>query len=80
MKYRRPLPQKLELSLWPFTFGHNSHDAGANPASRLLKRLVSRTLLIVEIVVAVILEDRLRHDRIALAERRRSVQDFASGI
>ena len=75
-----PTPSKLQLSLWPFAFSDNSHDASADPARSLLERLVSRALLVVEIVIAVILKNGLRHDRISLAERRGSVQDLASGI
>jgi hypothetical protein len=39
-----------------------------------------RTILVVEVVVAVIFEDGLRHDRIAFAEWRRSDEDFASSV
>jgi hypothetical protein len=39
-----------------------------------------RALGVVKVVVAVILEDRLRHDRVAFAERRRCVEDLPGSI
>jgi hypothetical protein len=41
---------------------------------------VRRTLFVVKVVVAVIFEDGLRHYRVALAERRGGVEDFAGGV
>lgn len=41
---------------------------------------MSRALLVVKVVIAVVFKDGLRHNCVTLAERRRSVEDFASGI
>jgi hypothetical protein len=45
-----------------------------------LQLLVCSTLAIVKVVIAVILEDGLRHDGVAFAERRGSVEDFACSV
>ena len=39
-----------------------------------------RALLVIEVVIAMVFEDGLRHDCVALAERGRSVEDLASRI
>jgi len=69
-----------QFGLWPLALSNDRHDSRPHPARGLFERLVRRALLVVKVVIAVVLEDGLRHDRVALAERGRSVEDFASGI
>lgn len=45
-----------------------------------LKRFVGSAIAVVEIVIAMIFEDGLRHYRVAFAERRGSVKDLPSGV
>jgi len=72
--------KNLQFSLRPFTLSDNRHDSCPHLARSLLERFVCRALLVVEVVIAAVLEDRLRHDGVALTERRGSVQDFASSV
>lgn len=70
----------LQFGFWPLALSHNRHDSGAHLTRGLFEGLVRRALLVVEVVIAVVLEDGLRHDCVALAERGGSVEDFASGV
>lgn len=45
-----------------------------------LQLLVCCAITVVEIMVAVILEDRLRHNGVAFAQWRRSVEDLSCGV
>jgi hypothetical protein len=63
-------PQNLQFSLRPFALSHNRHDSRPDPTRSLLECLVRRALLVVKVVIAVVFEDGLRHDGVALAERR----------
>ena len=69
-----------QLGLWPLALGDNSHDSRSYLTRRQFESFVRRALFVVEVVIAVVLEDGLRHYRIALAERGRSVEDFASSV
>ena len=69
-----------QFGLWPLALGDDSHDSRPNPARCLFKSLMRRALLVVEVVIAVVLEDGLRHDRVTLAQRGRSIEDFAGGV
>lgn len=74
------LESNSQLGLWPLALGDNSHDARPYLTCCLFESLVRRALLVIKVVVAVVLEDGLRHDRVSLAERGRSVENFASSI
>lgn len=69
-----------QFGLWPLALCNNRHDTSPNLARGLFERLVRRALLVVKVVIAVVLEDGLRHDRVAFAKRRRCVEHFASGV
>lgn len=69
-----------QFGLRPLALSDDRHDSRPHPARCLFEHLVRRALLVVKVVIAVILEDGLRHDRVALAERGRSVEDFASCV
>jgi hypothetical protein len=75
-----PPTKTSQLRLRPLSLSHNCHDASAYLTGRQLECLVRRTLFVVKVVVAVIFEDGLRHYRVALAERRGGVEDFAGGV
>lgn len=45
-----------------------------------LQLLVRRAVTVVKIMIAVILEDRLRHNGVAFAQRRGSVEDLSCGV
>lgn len=69
-----------QFGLWPLALCNNRHDSSPDPARGLFERLVRSALLVVKVVIAVVLEDGLRHDRVAFAKRGRCVEDFASGV
>lgn len=71
---------KSQFGLWPLALSDNCHDSRPHPARRLFERLMRRAVLVVKVVIAVVLEYGLRHNRVTLAERRRSVEDFSSGV
>jgi len=64
----------------PLALSDDRHDSCPHPARCLFERLVRRALLVVKVVIAVVLEDGLRHNGVALAERGRNVEDFARGV
>jgi hypothetical protein len=69
-----------QLGLWPLALGDNRHDARPYLTCCQFEGLVRRALFVIEVVIAVVFEDGLRHDGVALVERRRSVEDFASSV
>ena len=64
----------------PLALSNDRHDSRPHAAGCLFERFMRRALLVVEVVIAVVLEDGLRHNRVTLTERGRSIQDFASGV
>jgi hypothetical protein len=63
-------PLNLQFSLRPLSLSHNCHDSRPDSTRSLLERLMRRALLVVKVVIAMVFEDGLRHDGVALAERR----------
>ena len=72
--------KNLQLGLWPLALSDNCHHSRPDLTRSLLERLVRRAFFVIKVVIAVVLEDGLRHDGVTFAKRRRSVEDFASSV